>query len=52
MAEELQSSYFIQVNFQQANSEISPSTPLTSLAELVTDFESSLQQAVILIHQL
>lgn len=52
MTEELQRGYFTLVNFLQANSEISPSTPLISLAELVTDFGSSLQQAVIHIHQL
>lgn len=40
------------LNFQQGNSETFPSTPLVSLAELVTDFESSLQQPVIVIHQL
>lgn len=51
-AEELQTSYFTQVKIQQGNLGILPSTPLISLAELVTGFESNLQQAVILIHQL
>lgn len=52
MAKELQTSYFTPVKIQVGNLWILPSTTCISLPESVNGFESSLQQVVILIHQI